>query len=69
MQLLTLSQEIGTLKQGRIQGGCKGGHCPPPPWPKKERGERERKKERKIVSLNNFDILNIDRRASEGIGI
>ena len=50
--------------------GAKG--AIPPPWPKKikkERVERGRKKERKIVSLNNFDILKIARRASEGIGI
>jgi len=42
---------------------------PPPLGQKKERGERGRKKERKKVSLNNFDILKIGRRASEGIGI
>jgi len=37
--------------------GGKGGNCPPPPWPKKRKEEREEgMKERKIVSLNNFDI-------------
>jgi len=55
--------------QGRIQGGAKGAIAPPPLGQKKERGERGRKKERKIISFNNFDILNIGRRASEGIGI
>jgi len=51
------------------KGGSKGGNSPPPLAKKKERGERGRKKERKIVSLNNVDILKIARRASEGIGI
>jgi len=42
--------------QGRIQGGAKGAIAPPP-WPKKRKEEREEgMKERKIVSLNNFDI-------------
>jgi len=48
--------------------GGKGGHCPPLAKKRKEEREEGRKKE-KIVSLNNFDILNIARRASEGIGI
>jgi len=48
--------------------GGKGGNCPPPLSQKKGK-RRERKKERKKNSLNNFDILNIARRASEGIGI
>jgi len=56
------------IEQGRIQGGAKGAIAPPP-LAKKRKEEREegRQKERKIVNLNSFDILNIARRASEGI--
>jgi len=63
------------LRSVKNKGGSKGGQRwqLPPPLAKKKGKRRERKeggkKERKIVSLNNFDILNIARGASEGIGI
>jgi len=58
------------LPRADPRGGQRG-RFPPLGQKKGKRRERKegRKKERKIVSLNNFDILNIARRASEGIGI